>query len=161
MVVAVAPAVNMITALSWVDIDRTGVVGAAVVANLVRNIRVDKVEPEGVILTFQPWLKEKAMRVAAETRVAMNATVKSTILTPPAARAVPVGEREIHGANVLSAQPVNIKARTRTLRPVARLVLQGNIPRVPVPDRVQHALPVNSTVVRVQRPVSDVTMVNT
>ena len=38
MVVAVAPAVNMITALSWVDIDRTGVVVAAVVANLVRNM---------------------------------------------------------------------------------------------------------------------------
>ena len=38
MVVVVAPVVNTITALIWVDIDRTGVVGAAVVANLVRNM---------------------------------------------------------------------------------------------------------------------------
>ena len=38
MVVVVAPVVNTITALIWVDIDRTGVVVAAVVANLVRNM---------------------------------------------------------------------------------------------------------------------------
>jgi len=52
--------------------------------------------------------------------------------------------------NVLSARPVNIKVSTRTLRPVARLVLQGNIPRVPVLDRVQHALLVNSTVIAIK-----------
>ena len=38
MVVVVAPVVNTITALIWVDIDRTGVVVVAVVANLVRNM---------------------------------------------------------------------------------------------------------------------------
>ena len=38
MVVVAAPVVNTITALIWVDIDRTGVVVAAVVANLVRNM---------------------------------------------------------------------------------------------------------------------------
>ena len=38
MVVVVAPVANTITALIWVDIDRTGVVVAAVVANLVRNM---------------------------------------------------------------------------------------------------------------------------
>ena len=38
MVVVVAPVVNTITALIWVDIDLTGVVVAAVVVNLVRNM---------------------------------------------------------------------------------------------------------------------------